>query len=162
MVVVPVVLTPLLFAVHRVIRGIEIDHDLLSWLAVHVQERVHEQRVHLILVRHDLLVTMVLGRFRASQFHPVQRARSRQGICPVTRPRPCLACQIVTAARQRQQAVPSDLVVVVEIIVTQREPQHPLPGQRFDRVLCSGRIAVVLEASPKPPGQVENLVRFPQ
>ena len=55
---------------------------------------IHKQTVQLILVGHDLLVAIARGRIRASQFHPVQRARSRQGIRPVPHPCPLFARQV--------------------------------------------------------------------
>ena len=40
--------------------------------------------------------------------------------------------------------------------------RHPLPDQRSDRVLRSGRIPVIVEASRDPVGHVQHLVRCPQ
>ena len=147
---------------HRVIGGIEIDHDLPARLAMHVHKQIHEQSVQLVPVGCDLPVPVAPGRVRASQFHPVQCARAREGILPVPHTRPLLARQIVTPAHQCQMAVASDPVMIVEIFVTQREPEHPLADQCCDRVLRSGRIPMIVEASPDPVGHLQHLVRFPQ
>ena len=52
--------------------------------------------------------------------------------------------------------------MIVEIFVTQREPEHPLSDQRFERVLRSGWIPVVIEASRHTRAQPHDLVRIPQ
>ena len=70
---------------HLDVRRIDSEHDFAESLRMHIHEEVHEQLVDRIRVCHDLLVAILFGRLRAPQLHPIQRARSRQRIRPVTR-----------------------------------------------------------------------------
>jgi hypothetical protein len=54
--------------------------------------------------------------------------------------------QIELAGGQRQQCIVAQPIVIVEILVAQRLPQHALPQQLLDRVLDPLRAPVVGEA----------------
>src|SRR3954469_1326658 len=56
----------------------------------------------------------------------------------------------------------AELVVVVEVLITQRNANNPLHHQRLDGMLGVGRIAAVLEAGRQTPGQAQHPVRRPQ
>ena len=146
MVVVAVELTPLLVAVDRDVRGIDIEHDLAEPLRIHIQEEVHEQLAHRIRVCHDLLVAIPFDRLRAPQLHPIQRARPRQGIRPVTRPRPLVTRQVLAAHRQRERAVGAQPIMVGEILVAECQSHHALRDQIPDRMFRPRRVAVIGKA----------------
>ena len=56
----------------------------------------------------------------------------------------------------------AELVVVIEILIAQRNADNPLHHQRLDRVLGIGRVAAVLEAGRQATGQAQHPVRRPQ
>src|SRR4051812_12631077 len=56
----------------------------------------------------------------------------------------------------------AELVVVVEVLITQRNADNPLHHQRLDGMLGVGRIAAVLEAGRQTSGQAQHPVRRPQ
>jgi hypothetical protein len=56
----------------------------------------------------------------------------------------------------------AELVVVVQILIPQRNADNPLHHQRLERMLGVGRIAAVLEAGRQATGQAQHPVRGPQ
>src|SRR3954471_8768663 len=56
----------------------------------------------------------------------------------------------------------AELIVVVEILIAERNANNPLHHQRLNRVLGVGRIAAVLEASRQATGQAQHPIRGPQ
>ncbi len=52
--------------------------------------------------------------------------------------------------------------MVVQILVAQRQPEHPLAHQRLQAMLDEARVAPVGEAAGKPPDQAQPLVQLPQ
>ena len=65
----------LLMAVQRIVRGVEVEDDLLRGAAVRVEEQIDEQRLDRGAVVADLVITR---RLRAAQLQPVQRALAGQ------------------------------------------------------------------------------------
>jgi len=89
---------------------------------------------------------LVARSLAATVLQPLQRALARQRVSAVARPQPSRADQISLARRQRQQYVVAQPVVVVQILVAQRDPEHPLRHQIGGRVLHPRCIPVVHEA----------------
>ena len=56
----------------------------------------------------------------------------------------------------------AELVVVVEILITERNADNPLHHQRLERMLGVGGIAAVLEAGRQATGQPQHPIRGPQ
>src|SRR3954447_1981908 len=50
----------------------------------------------------------------------------------------------------------AQLVVVVEVLITERNADNPLHHQRLDGVLGIGRVAAVLKAGRQTPGQAQQ------
>ena len=67
---------PLLVPVQGVVRGVQVEDDLLRWLGVRFQEQVHEQGLDGIGIVTDLVVARRPARGR--MLEPVQRALARQ------------------------------------------------------------------------------------
>ena len=101
-------------------------------LAMRLQEQVDEQALDRGRIVADLVVA---GRDLARQFQPVQRrlAGHRRA---VRAPRRQLARQ------HRHQRIVAQLVVIVEVLVAQRDAEHPLADQRAPRCARSTRAAV--------------------
>ena len=94
---------------------------------------------------------MIAGRLGAAQFQPIERrfAGQRRTIRPRCRQ---------LAAQHRHHRVVAQLVVVDQILVAQRNPNHPLADQSRYRVLDQLRRAVVREAAGKPLDQPDRPV----
>ncbi len=138
-VVVAVEEAPLLVAVQRIVGGIEIEDDLLGRPRVRLQEQVDEQRSRSPPVVADLVIAR---RRKLAQLQPVERrlAGHRRA---VRAPRRKLARQ------HRQHRIVAQLVVVVEILVAERDAEHPLADQRRDLVLDQLRRAARRESRPQ-------------
>ena len=79
-------------------------------------------------------------------------------MAPIALPPAALPGQVRLVQRQRQQAVVAQPVVIVDVLIAQRQSEHPLPKQAPQRVLHTRRIAVVNEAGCQPPSDLECLV----
>ena len=116
---------PLLLAVHRIVGRIEIKDDLVRCSLVRLQEQVDEQP----LDGHRIVTDLVIARrLQAAQLQPVERrlAGHRRAI---------LASRLELARQHRHQRIVAQFVVVVQILIAKRDPEHPLTDQRHDLVL---------------------------
>ena len=134
---------PLLAAVDGIIRGVQIEPDLLGWLRVGLHKTVHEQAVHARGVSHDLLVTRLGVGIGGCELQAVEGARARQGLALVAREKAILPGGVLLADQHRQQRIQAQPIVVVEVLVAEREPKYPLRHQLPHAVLDRFRIAVV-------------------
>ena len=125
-----------LMAVQRILGGVEIEDDLLRRFGVGLQEQTNEQLLNGGRIMADLVIARGL---RPAQFQPVERrfAGDRRAV-----PAPCLQL----AGQHRHDRVVPQLVMIIQILVTQRNPEHPLPDQRTNLMLDQLRRARVLEA----------------
>ena len=144
----------LLSAVERDVGVVEIEHDLARRPLMCLEEQIDQQRVDLRPVAVDLVILrrMPLG----CVLQPVQRALAGQ--------RRAVAAQLrLQLARQhREGRVLAQLVVVVEVLVAQRQAEDALPDQRLHFMLDVARVAPVAEARREPPHQRQALVHLSQ
>ena len=126
-----------------------------------LHKHLQQQRVHPCRVGHGLLVPP-LRSLQRGPLQPVQGALARQRLASIRLPAPELPRQVVPLAQQRQEPIPAQLVVVVEILVTQTQPVHPLFDQRFDTMLDAIRIPMVGEALAQPTQNPGPLLHFAQ
>ncbi len=127
---------PLLLAVQWIICCIEIEDDLLGRPRVRLHEQVDQQ----VLDRHRIVADLVIARrFKLAQLQPVERrlAGHRRAI---------LAARSELAREHRQHRIVAQLVVVVEILIAKRNPEHPLADQRHHLVLDQFRAPHVVKA----------------
>src|SRR3954453_8610586 len=141
-----------LLAMQRVIGGIEIQRDLCRSLGVGIEEQIDEQSLDGRGIGGN---AGMAGWLVAAELEPVQRAFARQR-------RALLAPGRQLARKRCQHRIMAELVVVVEVLITQRNANNPLHHQRLDGMLGVGRIAAVLEAGRQAPGQAQHPVRRPQ
>jgi hypothetical protein len=66
------------------------------------------------------------------------------------------------AGQHRHHRIVSQLVMVVEVLIAQRNPEHPLTDQRRNAMLDQLLTAVVDEAGRKPIDHSDRAVRCPQ
>ncbi len=147
-----------LMAVQRIVGRVEIKNDLFGGLSsgrspcVRLEEEVDEQR----LDRRRVVADLVIARGGlARQFEPVQRrfARHRRAVA---------APGLKLARQHRHQRVVTKLVVIVQVLVAERNAEHALPDERGDRVLDEPWLPFVAETSRKPPNQIQTPVRGAQ
>ena len=131
---------PLLLAVHRIVRGVEIEDDLVRCAIVRLQEQVDEQLLDGRWIVTDLVIAR---RLQAAQLQPVERrlAGHRRAILP---------SRFELARQHRHQRIVTQFVVVVQILVAKRDPEHPLTDQRHHLVLNEFRTSHVVKARRKP------------
>ena len=143
---------PLLFAMQRIIGGIEVEDDLAGRRPVRLQKQIDEQLVHRRRVVADLVVARWL---RLRQFQPVQRrfARHRGAVRP---PR------LELARQHRHQWIVPQRLVIVEVLVAEREGEYPLPDQGRHRMLDMRLRSMVDKARGQPIHHSERPVRRPQ
>ena len=149
---------PLLGAVQRVVGRVEIEDDLPGRRAVRLQEQLDHQPVDLCRVGGDPLAAVARRLVRDAELEPVERARASQRMTAVAVPHPVGAGEVAAADGQRQHAVVAQLVVVVEILVSQRDRHDPLRDETVQPVLAAPGVAMVREASREPSGHAEHAV----
>ena len=147
-----------LAAVQGIVRRVHVQHDALRLLPVPVQEQVHQQVIQPCGVRHDLLVAFPGVQRRPRQLHPVQRALARRQSLPA-RPAPAPSRR---PAQQRPQLALAQRIVIVQILVAQRQPQHARRHQHLHRMPRPLRLAVIPETGAQPAEQPRPLRQLPQ
>jgi hypothetical protein len=136
--------------VQRIIGRIQIQHDLSRRLAVRLHKLLHPQPLDRRALRQNLVIAADAA--RGVQLQAVERALARQ--CCTARPAPTeLANQ-----HPKDRVVPQRLVIV-EILVPERDPEHPLRHQRAHRVLDRPRITVIHKALGQAVNQPDRFIR---
>jgi hypothetical protein len=147
-VVVAVKEAPLLLAVQFHVGGVQVEHDLLRRRLEGLQKHCDQQRVQAVLPVRDLLVAM---RVTIAQFQPVQGALAGQRLV-----------HLRLAGEHVQQRVLSELFVVVEVLVAQRQRIDTLRHHLGDRMGDQNRVPTVEEALRQARQEVQTPVGFPQ
>jgi hypothetical protein len=141
----------LLMPVQRVV---QLEDDLLRRLRMRLDEQVDEKPLDRLRVMPDLMIAGRPRRWRGLQ--PVQ------GALDAARPlRAAGQGRAVRSPRRqlpRQDRIVSELVVIVQVFVPQRQPEHPLTHQRLDPVLKMLGRAVVPETAGEARHQTERPV----
>jgi len=101
-------------------------------------------------IRHDLLVAVARVGIRRGQLQTIQRALARQQRLPIPGIGTLGIQPIPAIAEQGQHRVSTQLVVVVEVFVTERDSQYALADQGPHRVPNAIGFAVI----GKAPAQV--------
>ena len=134
-----------LVAMQRIVGGVEIERDLLGRLAMRLKKQVDEQPLDGGRIMTDL---MIAGRDRPRQLEPVERrlAGDRRAIRPL---------RLQLAGQDRHQGIVAQVVVVVEVLVAERQPEDPLANERRHAVLDQLGLAPVIEARREPLHQLD-------
>ena len=107
----------LLVAVQGVVGGIEVKNDLLGRRAVRVEKDIDEDMLHRLRIVADLMVAGASLPRRVLQ--PVDRALPRQR-------RAILALRLQLVGEQRQHRITAKDIVVVDVLVAQRDRDEAL------------------------------------
>jgi len=94
---------------------------------------------------------LVIALAAAHQLQPVQRTLPGQRLF-----------QLALAAEQSQHSIATQLPVVVEVFIAQRQPVDALRKHLCQRVLHLFLLALVLEARRQPTQQANLPIRLPQ
>ena len=100
-----------LMAVERDVGGVQVQHDLGGRLACDSMKRSASSRSRAF----GRVADLVIAPAAANQLQPVQRALARQRLI-----------QLALAAEQGQQRIGAQLLVVVQVLVAQRQPVDAL------------------------------------
>ena len=152
----------LLGAVQRIVRCVDVQHDLGRRPIVRLQEQVHQQPIQRLVIRRDPLVAIAPRPLRPRQLQPIQTARRSQRIALVATPATIPARDVRLAHQKRHQARAAKLIVVVQVLVAQRHSVDPLGHQVLNRVLHPGRIAEVTKTGRQPAHQAQTSLRLPK
>ena len=145
----------LLPAVHRIVGRVDVKHQPLRRQALPgLDEQVGQHVLELLGIVVDLPVA-VRPAPGGRVFETVQRALARQR-------RAALAASLGLVRQQRQHGIAPQLVVVVEVLVSQRDARDPLRHQRPHRMLRETGVAVVREAAGHPVEEAQRPVDAPQ
>ena len=137
----------LLRAVQRVVSRIQVEHDLLGRRPVRVEEQLDEQPLDRRAVMADLVVARGLPRRRVLEPVEGRLAGKRRAIG---------ATGAELASDRGQHRVVAQGVVVDQILVAQRQGEHPLADQGGHAVLDPARRTVIGKAGGKPPDQPDR------
>jgi hypothetical protein len=106
--------------------------------------RLHKQVDQKILDRYRIVADLVVARrLQLAQLQPVQRRLTGNR-------RAILAPRRELARQDRHHWIVPQLVVLVEILVAQRDPEHPLTDQGRDLMFDVLRTPLVVKAQRKP------------
>ncbi len=131
---------PLLLAVQRIIGRIKVQNDLPRSSLMRLQEQIDQQ----MLDRHRVVADLVIARrLQLAQLQSVERRLAGHR-------RTFLTPRLKLAGQHRHHRIVAQLVVVVEILVAERDPKHPLTDQGRDLVLNQISPPLVVKARGKP------------
>jgi hypothetical protein len=137
-----------LMPVQRVVGGIEVENDLLGWRLVRLEEEGDEQALNRRRVVADLVVAT---RRQRRVLEPVERALAGQR-------RAILALRRELAGQRRQHRIVSQLIVIDQILIAERDAEHALRHHRLDRVLDLRLDTTVVEAGSEPRHQADRAI----
>lgn len=129
----------------RIVGGVEIQNDHPGFTRQRRHRLLQQECLDPSGIRHDLLVAPI--RPVHGEFHAVEGRLARKGLADIALLAPSQSERIGLPARHREQGIVSQRVVIVEVFVTQRQPEDALAQQLLGRVLDQIRVAVVIEAS---------------
>ena len=151
-----------LIAVDRIVGGVEVEDDLLWRRRMGFNKEVGQKRFHLPQVGRDLLVPAALIGPRRRQFESIERALAGQRFATVPLAETILSARILFADKHRHQRIVSQLVMVVEIFVAQRQSENPLGDQVADSMLDQFGVTVIGEAIGESSDDLHFRFDFPQ
>jgi hypothetical protein len=137
-----------LVAVQRIVGRIEIEDDLARGGGVAVEEEIDEQALDRRRIVTDLVIT---AGSRRRVLEPVQRAFTGEWGT-------VLAPGDELAGQRRQHRIVAQLIMVDQILVAQRDPEHPLRYHRRNAVLDLRLCPAIDEAGGEPGDQADRAI----
>jgi hypothetical protein len=143
---------PFLVSVQRIVGGIDIKDDFVRRRFIRLQEKRDEQALDGSRIMGDLVIAR--RRF-AAQLKTVEGRLPRHW-CAI---RPA---RFELAGQHRHHRIATQLVVIVEVLVAQCNPEHPLTHQGRDPMFDQFRLAIIGEARGQSINQSDCPIRRPQ
>jgi hypothetical protein len=153
---------PLLSAMKRVIRRIQVDYQSTRGMIPTLDEGLDKEPIHCLGVDCDLPIPIVCRQTRSPPLKPPQSAAACQRLASISRRTPILATGILLPDHRCQQLVPTQLVMVIQVLISQGQSKYPLSHQVVNAVLGELRPAVVIEALGEPTQNPPPTLHLPQ
>ena len=136
-----------LMTVKRDVGGVQVQHDLLRRTAMGFHKQVPQQAVQ----RLHRVADLVIATAAANQFQTVQRALAGQRLI-----------QIALAAKQPQQRIEAQLLMIAKVFIAQRQTENALRQHLSQLVLDQQRRSAIDKAAHQTPQQVDLAVHLAQ
>ena len=107
-VVVAVKEPPQLMAVDRIIRGVEVQHDLFRRHGMQTKKCFHKERFDVAMPSDHFLVAALFIGSNGRQLQPIQRTLARQRLATISRAATILARRIDLSHQDGQERIPGD------------------------------------------------------
>jgi hypothetical protein len=143
----------LLLPVKGIIGRVEVEDDLLRRSRVRFEEEVDEEVGECGRIVTDLVIAIVRPQRRVLQAIKRALAGERRAV---------RALGLELLGEQREHRVVAQLIVIVHVLVAERDADDPLPDQRRQRVHHLVLLAAVLKARRDPLDQPNRTIRMPQ
>ena len=153
---------PFLVAVQPVVGGVEIEHDALGLARLRLNVEIGQQTVHRTRVENDLLVTALRVGVGRGSLEAVESALAGTGVAAVLGSAALLAFEVLFATQQGQQRVGPQLIVIVEILITQHQPVDALGDQFSHAVFDLPGLPMIPEAAGELPQDAGALLGLAQ
>ena len=140
---------PFLRPVNRIVRRVQIQDNPLRSLLVRPHEQRHKQTLNRRTIMRNLAAP---GRTHTPRLKPVPRRlpRNRRAIRTLRTQLP---------RQNRHDRVVAQRIAIDRVLVSRRNPEHPLPHKRPDIVLHKATVATILEAGRKTIHRTRRRVR---
>jgi hypothetical protein len=120
-----------------------------------LHKRFDEEALHGVEVRDDLLVAAVAVGSDRGELQAVERALASEGLALIPRPGAVVSLGVVLAGEDGEEGIVAELVVVVEVFVSQAEAKDPLFEQFGEGVFNAVGVAMVGETAAELIDEVE-------
>lgn len=151
-----------LVAVHRVVGGVEVEHDAFRRQDVLRQKGVDEKVLHGGELRGDLLVSAAGIGPDGREFQAIERALAGQRLAGVAWVLAARPGRVRLADEHGQQRIVPQPVVIDQILVAQTQTEDALLQKIHQRVLDGLGVAVVGETSGELRDESKAVVDLPQ
>ena len=151
----------LLFSVKRIVGRVEIQDNPIRGGRMGFEKNVHEESIHGSSVQHDLLVPSVRSALRR-HFQPIQRTLAGQRLPSILLPAPTLAGGICFLDQCGKEGIDHQFVMVIQVLISQHQPVHPLGNELPQCVLDQTGIPIVGEAIGELGNDPRGLVELSQ
>jgi hypothetical protein len=160
--VVPVEKSSELMAMNPVVCRIQVQNNPPEWNGVLDQKTVDKEILNLTRVTDNLLVSTACRCADFCQFQPIEGTFTCQGFAPITLMEPTFTKRISLPDSDGQQGIESELVVIIEVFVSQADAEHSLLEQVEKRMFDSFLVAMVAETVGKSFKESELVIDLPQ
>lgn len=153
--IVAVIKGSFLLAVKRVVGGIEVDDDGPAFAGDALDSFFDEEIAKLFGMGLDLLL---LVDFVAAKFESIEGAFSGQSFAFVLIVKALPTQKVVPSASGGEDGVMPELVLVVEVFISERKAMDPLAEKLWQRMLDESLVAMVREAFAQALAETEFLI----